>query len=60
MAGALGIGRVWHTLPGTGVGGHCIAVDPWFIINKTPKEAHIIHAARQVNNNKSIKIFHRR
>ena len=36
--------------PGPGVGGHCIAVDPWFIVNKTPEEAQIIHTARKVNN----------
>ncbi|WP_295900283.1 UDP-N-acetyl-D-mannosamine dehydrogenase [uncultured Vibrio sp.] len=38
--------------PGPGVGGHCIAVDPWFIVSKTPKEAQIIHTARRVNDAK--------
>ncbi|MCE9789963.1 UDP-N-acetyl-D-mannosamine dehydrogenase [Shewanella chilikensis] len=38
--------------PGPGVGGHCIAVDPWFIVSKTPDEAKIIHTARQVNDAK--------
>ncbi|PXF63043.1 UDP-N-acetyl-D-mannosamine dehydrogenase [Kangiella spongicola] len=38
--------------PGPGVGGHCIAVDPWFIISKSPDEAKIIHTARQVNDAK--------
>ena len=38
--------------PGPGVGGHCIAVDPWFIVSKTPKEAKIIHTARKVNDAK--------
>jgi UDP-N-acetyl-D-mannosaminuronic acid dehydrogenase len=38
--------------PGPGVGGHCIAVDPWFIVSKTPEEAQIIHAARKVNDAK--------
>ncbi len=38
--------------PGPGVGGHCIAVDPWFIVSKTPEEAKIIHTARQVNDAK--------
>jgi UDP-N-acetyl-D-mannosaminuronic acid dehydrogenase len=38
--------------PGPGVGGHCIAVDPWFIVSKTPKEAKIIHTARNVNDAK--------
>lgn len=38
--------------PGPGVGGHCIAVDPWFIVSKTPEEAQIIHTARRVNDAK--------
>lgn len=38
--------------PGPGVGGHCIAVDPWFIISKTPEEAKIIHIARKINDAK--------
>ncbi|MFS1441361.1 UDP-N-acetyl-D-mannosaminuronic acid dehydrogenase [Vibrio sp. 10N.286.55.E10] len=38
--------------PGPGVGGHCIAVDPWFIVSKTPVEAQIIHTARKVNDAK--------
>ena len=38
--------------PGPGVGGHCIAVDPWFIVSKTPDEARIIHTARKVNDSK--------
>jgi UDP-N-acetyl-D-mannosaminuronic acid dehydrogenase len=38
--------------PGPGVGGHCIAVDPWFVISKTPSEAKIIHTARKVNDAK--------
>ncbi len=38
--------------PGPGVGGHCIAVDPWFIISKTPEEAQLIHTARKVNDAK--------
>lgn len=38
--------------PGPGVGGHCIAVDPWFIVNKTPDLANLIHAARKVNDAK--------
>ena len=39
--------------PGTGVGGHCIAVDPWFIVSKTPKEAVLIRKAREINNYKT-------
>lgn len=38
--------------PGPGVGGHCIAVDPWFIVSKTPEEAKLIHMARKVNDAK--------
>ncbi len=38
--------------PGPGVGGHCIAVDPWFIVSKTPEQAQLIHTARKVNDNK--------
>ncbi|MGR5410975.1 UDP-N-acetyl-D-mannosamine dehydrogenase [Vibrio sp. PNB22_8_1] len=44
--------RVNILQPGPGVGGHCIAVDPWFIVSKTPAEAQIIHTARKVNDNK--------
>lgn len=38
--------------PGPGVGGHCIAVDPWFIVSADPENARIIRVARQVNNAK--------
>ena len=38
--------------PGPGVGGHCIAVDPWFIVSKTPDDAKLIHTARLVNDSK--------
>jgi UDP-N-acetyl-D-mannosaminuronic acid dehydrogenase len=38
--------------PGPGVGGHCIAVDPWFIVSQVPDEAKLIHAARLVNDGK--------
>ena len=38
--------------PGPGVGGHCIAVDPWFIVSKTPDLARIIATARKVNDHK--------
>lgn len=44
--------RVNILQPGPGVGGHCIAVDPWFIVSKTPKQAKIIHTARKVNDHK--------
>ncbi len=39
--------------PGCGVGGHCIAVDPWFIVSDYPKESRIIGQAREINNHKS-------
>ena len=45
--------RVNILQPGTGVGGHCIAVDPWFIVSEFPKEAKIIRAAREINNYKT-------
>ncbi|WP_016791587.1 UDP-N-acetyl-D-mannosamine dehydrogenase [Vibrio cyclitrophicus] len=38
--------------PGPGVGGHCIAVDPWFIVSKTPELAKLIKTARDVNDKK--------
>lgn len=44
--------RVNILQPGPGVGGHCIAVDPWFIVNSAPDEARLIHTARLVNDGK--------
>lgn len=44
--------RVNILQPGPGVGGHCIAVDPWFIVNKTPEQARLIRTAREVNDGK--------
>ncbi|WP_180174346.1 UDP-N-acetyl-D-mannosamine dehydrogenase [Acinetobacter sp. YH01022] len=44
--------RVNILQPGPGVGGHCIAVDPWFIVSKTPEQARLIRTARQVNDSK--------
>ncbi|WP_345742528.1 UDP binding domain-containing protein [Roseobacter litoralis] len=44
--------RVNILQPGPGVGGHCIAVDPWFIVASAPQEAQIIRTARQVNDGK--------
>lgn len=38
--------------PGPGVGGHCIAVDPWFIVSKSPRQAKLIQTAREVNDSK--------
>lgn len=45
--------RVNILQPGCGVGGHCIAVDPYFITSEYPEEAKIITLAREVNNYKS-------
>lgn len=42
--------RVNIHLPGPGVGGHCIAVDPWFLVEKQPDLANIIHLARNTND----------
>lgn len=44
--------RVNILQPGPGVGGHCIAVDPWFIVSQTPDEARIIRTAREINDHK--------
>ena len=38
--------------PGPGVGGHCIAVDPWFIVHSAPEDAKIVKLARQINDKK--------
>ncbi len=45
--------RVNILMPGAGVGGHCIAVDPYFIVADYPDESHIIAEARRINNYKS-------
>lgn len=60
----LGI-NVWETIalanrhprvnilqPGPGVGGHCIAVDPWFIVSSAPEQSRLIRTAREVNDSK--------
>ena len=44
--------RVNILQPGPGVGGHCIAVDPWFIVDSAHDEAKLIHTARLVNDGK--------
>lgn len=44
--------RVNILQPGPGVGGHCIAVDPWFIVSSVPEEARIIKMARDINDGK--------
>lgn len=45
--------RVNILRPGPGVGGHCIAVDPWFIVSRSPEQAKIIRSAREINNFKT-------
>lgn len=44
--------RVNILKPGPGVGGHCIAVDPWFIVDRSPEYSQLIKTARQVNQAK--------
>src|SRR5664280_551230 len=44
--------RVDILKPGPGVGGHCIAVDPWFIVSAAPDVARLIRTAREINDNK--------
>lgn len=46
--------RVNILQPGPGVGGHCIAVDPWFIVDSSPENARLIHMARKVNDEKPL------
>ena len=46
--------RVEILQPGCGVGGHCIAVDPWFIVNAFPNDAHMIKTARETNDGKPL------
>jgi UDP-N-acetyl-D-mannosaminuronic acid dehydrogenase len=51
--------RVDILKPGPGVGGHCIAVDPWFIVDMAPGEARMIRTAREVNDGKTDHVFER-
>ncbi|MBI1179987.1 MAG: UDP-N-acetyl-D-mannosamine dehydrogenase [Alphaproteobacteria bacterium] len=44
--------RVNILQPGPGVGGHCIAVDPWFIVHSAPEQSRLIRTAREVNDGK--------
>ena len=46
--------RVNILKPGVGVGGHCIAVDPWFIVSKLGNKSDLIRKAREVNNKKAV------
>lgn len=44
--------RVNILQPGPGVGGHCIAVDPWFLVSSAPDQAKLVRTAREVNESK--------
>ncbi len=46
--------RVNILRPGSGVGGHCIAIDPWFIVSSAEDDAKIIRKAREINNYKHL------
>jgi UDP-N-acetyl-D-mannosaminuronic acid dehydrogenase len=45
--------RVEILSPGPGVGGHCIAVDPWFVVHTAPEQARLIRKAREINDGKT-------
>jgi UDP-N-acetyl-D-mannosaminuronic acid dehydrogenase len=49
--------RVNILQPGCGVGGHCIAVDPWFIVHAFPHDANIIRTAREINDGKPLYVI---
>lgn len=51
--------RVKILQPGPGVGGHCIAVDPWFIVDSAKEEAQLIRKAREVNDHKPVYVMGR-
>ncbi len=46
--------RVNILQPGPGVGGHCIAVDPWFLVSGAPDAARLVRTAREVNDHKAV------
>jgi len=50
--------RVNILQPGTGVGGHCIAVDPWFIVSDFPDNSILIKTARELNDYKTKWVIH--
>lgn len=50
--------RVKILSPGPGVGGHCIAVDPWFLVEAAPLQTRLIRAAREVNIAKTQFVIH--
>ncbi len=49
--------RVDILKPGCGVGGHCIAVDPWFLVETFPAQTTLLHAARLVNDGKPLEVI---
>jgi len=51
--------RVSILQPGPGVGGHCIAVDPWFIVASAPDDSRLIKTARNVNDDKPHWVIHK-
>ncbi|AFQ45978.1 UDP-N-acetyl-D-mannosamine dehydrogenase [Desulfosporosinus meridiei] len=51
--------RVNILQPGSGVGGHCIAVDPWFIVDSMPNKTRLIRTAREVNDSKPMWVYDR-
>jgi len=51
--------RVNILKPGPGVGGHCIAIDPWFIVDSAPELARLIRTAREVNDSKPEHVIRR-
>lgn len=51
--------RVNILQPGPGVGGHCIAVDPWFLVAGSPDKARLIRTAREVNDGKAVHVAER-
>jgi UDP-N-acetyl-D-mannosaminuronic acid dehydrogenase len=51
--------RVHVLQPGPGVGGHCVAVDPWFLVQAAPEEAQLIRRAREVNDSMPDRVVQR-
>jgi len=51
--------RVNILSPGPGVGGHCIAVDPWFLVHASPESTPLIRTAREVNEQKPLRVVER-
>jgi UDP-N-acetyl-D-mannosaminuronic acid dehydrogenase len=49
--------RVNVLRPGPGVGGHCVALDPWFLVQAAPDEAQLIRTAREVNDSQPARVL---